>query len=82
MGLLVEKVKRLAIRPEGVTDEELGVVGEKGKKVVSRVSSLRRAQTVDLASNRQGVRRRSSAARPGRVMANRIPKSYFVVRSA
>ena len=56
-------------------------MGETAKKVVSRVSSLRRAQTVDWASNRQGVRTRSSAARPGRATVNRIPKSYFVVRS-
>ena len=59
------------------------MVGEKAtKKVVSRVSSLRRAQTLVLASNRQGVRTRSSSSRPGRATVNRIPKSDSVVRSA
>ena len=78
---MVEKEKRPATRPEGVTvqgeGEERGVVDE--VTVVQRVSSLMKAQTVALASNRQGVRARSSAAGPGQVLVNRIPKSYFVV---
>ena len=57
------------------------MVGETVKKVVLRVSSLRRDQAADLASNRQGIGTRSRAARPGQVTVNRIPKSYFVVRS-
>ncbi len=69
MGSSVEKEKRQATRPEGVTAQEEGeergeVVGEK-EGLVQRVSSLMRAQTVVLASNRQGVRARSSAAWPG-----------------
>lgn len=69
MGSLVEKEKRPATRPEGVIaqggGEERGVVGEEKAKLVGTVSSLTRAQTVALASNKQGVHARSSAAWPG-----------------
>jgi hypothetical protein len=69
----------VATRSEGVVrvdeekDEVPGVAGEKARRVV-RVSS-QRAQTASLALSKQGVRSRSSASWPGRVIANHIPRS-------
>ena len=41
-------------------------------KLVSKVSSLRRAQILVLVSSRKGVRTRYSYARPGRATVNRM----------
>lgn len=74
-----EREKRGATRSEGVTaqrkDAVREVAGEK-EHLAERVSSLR-AQTAALALNKQGVRSRSSAAWPGRAIANHIPRKPF-----
>lgn len=69
----VEKGKRVATRPEGV-DEVRGEAAGEGAHLVERVSSLW-AQTVISVLSKQGVRWRSNAAWPGRVIANHIPRS-------
>ena len=79
----VEKGKRVATRSEGVDleekDEVRGEAGE-GAHLVGRASSLG-AQTVVSVLSKQGVRRRSSASWPGRVIANHIPRSHSFGRS-
>ena len=78
----VEKEKREATRSEGVDLEKDEVRGEAGEGAhpVGRVSSLLWAQTVVSVLSKQGVHWRSSASRPGRVIANHIPRSHSFVR--
>ena len=79
---LVEKGKRVATRSEGLDLEKDEVRGEAGEGAhpVGRVSS-QGAQTVVSVLSKQGVRWRSSAAWPGRVIANHIPRSHSFGRS-
>ena len=74
-----EREKRGATRSEGASagrkDAVREVAGEK-ERLAERVSSLG-AQTGALALNKQGVRSRSSAAWPGRAIANHIPRKPF-----
>ena len=77
----VEKGKRVATRSEGVDFEKDEVRGEAGEgaHLVGRVSSLG-VQTAVSVLSKQGVRWRSSAAWPGRVIANHIPRSRSFIR--
>jgi hypothetical protein len=79
----VEKVKRVATRSEGVGLEKDEVRGEAGERArpVGRVSSLG-AQTLISVLSKQGVRWRSSASWPGRVIANHIPRSRSFIRDS